>query len=111
MTTVDVPALLPARLDALPEITAELAVTAPGYDRTGDFPAGAIEVVHRAGLLTATVAPRHGRSKGRRRYELWRRLLTDPQVGHAIADRVGSTCRMTVSRPSISISATCHQVS
>ena len=55
------PARLPApRLDALPEVTSALATTAADYDRSGDFPAEGIAAVHRAGLLTASVATEFG---------------------------------------------------
>ncbi|BBH69544.1 acyl-CoA dehydrogenase [Actinoplanes sp. OR16] len=46
--------------DALAKVTAEIASTAAEYDRTGDLPWAGIEVAHRAGLLTATVATRYG---------------------------------------------------
>jgi alkylation response protein AidB-like acyl-CoA dehydrogenase len=47
-------------LDRLPEVTRALAATAERNDRTADFPADGIAVVHQAGLLTATVARRYG---------------------------------------------------
>ncbi|WP_226966606.1 acyl-CoA dehydrogenase family protein [Streptomyces phaeolivaceus] len=37
-----------------------LAELAPGYDRSGDFPAESLRVAHTAGLLTATVGERYG---------------------------------------------------
>ncbi|MDX3129941.1 acyl-CoA/acyl-ACP dehydrogenase [Streptomyces europaeiscabiei] len=37
-----------------------LAELAPGYDRSGDFPAASLRVAHTAGLLTATVGQRYG---------------------------------------------------
>nr|WP_202388200.1 acyl-CoA dehydrogenase family protein [Nocardioides flavescens] len=37
-----------------------MAATAPEHDRTGDVPWAGLEAAHRAGLLTATVATRHG---------------------------------------------------
>jgi alkylation response protein AidB-like acyl-CoA dehydrogenase len=46
--------------EALAAVTAELAATAEEYDRTGAIPVRGIEAVHRAGLLTATVAERYG---------------------------------------------------
>ncbi|WP_340536863.1 acyl-CoA dehydrogenase family protein [Nocardioides sp. GXZ039] len=45
---------------ALESVTAELAATAPEYDRTGAVPRAGLEAAHRAGLLTATVGARHG---------------------------------------------------
>lgn len=45
---------------ALAAVTAELAATAETYDRSGAVPEAGIAAVHRAGLLTATVARRHG---------------------------------------------------
>jgi ABC-type dipeptide/oligopeptide/nickel transport system ATPase subunit len=45
---------------ALAAVTAELAATAQEYDRSGAVPAAGIAAVHRAGLLTATVAERYG---------------------------------------------------
>ena len=47
-------------LGCLPEVTAALAAGAEENDRTGSFPAAGIEAVHAAGLLTATIAERHG---------------------------------------------------
>lgn len=57
MTTLPVPDLSD---DALAKVTAEIAETAAGYDRTGDLPRAGLEVAHRAGLLTATVGARFG---------------------------------------------------
>jgi alkylation response protein AidB-like acyl-CoA dehydrogenase len=54
---IDIP---PAGLDRLAEVTRTLAANAERNDRTADFPAEGIGVVHRAGLLTATVARRYG---------------------------------------------------
>jgi alkylation response protein AidB-like acyl-CoA dehydrogenase len=54
------PAVPAARLDLLPEVARGLAARAAGHDRAGSFPADGIEAVHRAGLLTATVAARYG---------------------------------------------------
>jgi alkylation response protein AidB-like acyl-CoA dehydrogenase len=50
----------PAGLDRLAEVTRALAANAERNDRTADFPAEGIRVVHQAGLLTATVARRYG---------------------------------------------------
>lgn len=50
----------PADLARLPEVTAVLARGAAEYDRSGAFPAAGLAAVHEAGLLTATVAERHG---------------------------------------------------
>src|ERR1700678_2309547 len=50
----------PAGLDQLAEVTSALAADAERNDRTADFPAEGIRVVHRAGLLTATGARRYG---------------------------------------------------
>jgi alkylation response protein AidB-like acyl-CoA dehydrogenase len=50
----------PADLDRLAEVTSALAANAERNDRTADFPAEGIRVVHQAGLLTATVARRYG---------------------------------------------------
>jgi alkylation response protein AidB-like acyl-CoA dehydrogenase len=47
-------------LDSLPRVTERLAATAPEYDRTGEFPAAGIDIVHQAGLLTATVGSDYG---------------------------------------------------
>jgi alkylation response protein AidB-like acyl-CoA dehydrogenase len=47
-------------LERLAEVTRALAANAERNDRTADFPADGIGVVHQAGLLTATVARRHG---------------------------------------------------
>jgi alkylation response protein AidB-like acyl-CoA dehydrogenase len=45
---------------SLSQIMEELAAHAEEHDRTGDFPAKGIQAVHDAGLLTLTVATRHG---------------------------------------------------
>ena len=50
----------PNALDRLAEVTRALAADAERNDRTADFPAEGIRVVHQAGLLTATVARRYG---------------------------------------------------
>lgn len=55
--TVPAPAL---SADALAAVTAELAAVAPEYDASGAVPWRGLEVVHRAGLLTATVGARYG---------------------------------------------------
>ncbi len=47
-------------LDALPDVTIALARRAEANDRTAELPAAGIRLVHSAGLLTATVAPRYG---------------------------------------------------
>jgi alkylation response protein AidB-like acyl-CoA dehydrogenase len=47
-------------LERLAEVTGALAANAERNDRTADFPADGIRVVHQAGLLTATVARRYG---------------------------------------------------
>jgi len=52
--------LPPPALDRLDEVTAALAATAAGYDRSAAFPHAAIQVVHDAGLLTAGVGPEFG---------------------------------------------------
>ena len=49
-----------AGLGRLAEVTRALAANAERNDRTADFPADGIRVVHQAGLLTATVARRYG---------------------------------------------------
>lgn len=54
------PALPPPRLDRLPAVTAALAARADAHDRDASFPTEGFALVHRAGLLTATVAARHG---------------------------------------------------
>ncbi|MFJ1703682.1 acyl-CoA dehydrogenase family protein [Kitasatospora sp. NPDC088346] len=54
------PALAPPDLARLPELTAALAARAADHDRDAAFPSDGIELVHSAGLLTATVHPRHG---------------------------------------------------
>lgn len=52
-----VPDLSPAALAA---VTAEVATYAAEHDRSGAVPLAGLEVVHRAGLLTATVGTAHG---------------------------------------------------
>ncbi|GAA2639474.1 acyl-CoA dehydrogenase family protein [Paractinoplanes durhamensis] len=47
-------------VEALAEVTAEIAATAADYDRTGDLPWKGVEAAHRAGLLTATVGRQFG---------------------------------------------------
>jgi alkylation response protein AidB-like acyl-CoA dehydrogenase len=54
---IDIPAPSTKRLA---EVTRALAAHAERHDRTADFPADGIRVVHQAGLLTATVARRYG---------------------------------------------------
>ncbi|GAA3858905.1 acyl-CoA dehydrogenase family protein [Saccharothrix violaceirubra] len=46
--------------EALAAVTAEVAATATAYDRSGEVPVKGLDAAHRAGLLTATVARRHG---------------------------------------------------
>jgi alkylation response protein AidB-like acyl-CoA dehydrogenase len=58
--SIDMLGIPPASLDQLAEVTAALAANAERNDRTADFPADGIGVVHRAGLLTATVGRRYG---------------------------------------------------
>ncbi|MGO4425520.1 acyl-CoA dehydrogenase family protein, partial [Streptomyces sp. MCAF7] len=53
-------ALPPLRLDRLPAVTAALAARADAHDRDASFPTEGFALVHQAGLLTATVAARHG---------------------------------------------------
>jgi alkylation response protein AidB-like acyl-CoA dehydrogenase len=57
---IDIIGIAPPQLGRLPEVTRALAATAEQNDRTADFPAEGIRVVHTAGLLTATVAGRYG---------------------------------------------------
>lgn len=60
-TPADAPTLLaPPDLGGLPALTAALAARAAEHDRDATFPYEGVELVHRAGLLTATVARRHG---------------------------------------------------
>ena len=54
---IDIPA---PGTERLAEVTRALAANAECHDRTADFPADGIRVVHQAGLLTATVARRYG---------------------------------------------------
>jgi alkylation response protein AidB-like acyl-CoA dehydrogenase len=44
----------------LERVREALAVTAPQYDRTGEFPWAGLRVVHGAGLLRAGIGPAHG---------------------------------------------------
>ena len=46
--------------EALTRVTAEIASTAPEYDRSGAVPRAGLEAAHRAGLLTASVGPQFG---------------------------------------------------
>ncbi len=46
--------------EALAAVTAQVAATAEQYDRSAAVPTAGLAAVHRAGLLTATVAARHG---------------------------------------------------
>ena len=50
----------PLALDRLPQVAAELAGRAEEHDRDASFPFEGVEAVHRAGLLTATVAEQYG---------------------------------------------------
>ncbi|MEU3463616.1 acyl-CoA dehydrogenase family protein [Streptomyces sp. NPDC006733] len=59
-TTAAPTALPPLDLDRLPGIRAELALRAAEHDRDASFPAEGFTLAHGAGLLTATVATRHG---------------------------------------------------
>jgi alkylation response protein AidB-like acyl-CoA dehydrogenase len=57
--TYDLP--VPDLSDAgLARVTAEVAETAAEYDRTGEIPWRGLEVIHRAGLTTATVGKQYG---------------------------------------------------
>jgi alkylation response protein AidB-like acyl-CoA dehydrogenase len=58
--STDIIDLTPPQLDRLPEVTGALAAQAEQNDRSADFPAAGIGVVHAAGLLTATVGRRYG---------------------------------------------------
>ncbi|MBA2945762.1 acyl-CoA dehydrogenase family protein [Streptomyces himalayensis] len=53
-------ALPPLDLDRLPDVARGLADRAAEHDRDASFPTEGIALVHEAGLLTATVAPRYG---------------------------------------------------
>ncbi|MFJ4713652.1 acyl-CoA dehydrogenase family protein [Streptomyces sp. NPDC088785] len=57
---VETPALPAPRLDRLADVTRALAARADAHDRAGSFPADGLALVHASGLLTATVATRHG---------------------------------------------------
>jgi alkylation response protein AidB-like acyl-CoA dehydrogenase len=50
----------PVDLARLPSVTQALASKAHTYDETGEFPRPSLEVVHEAGLLTATVGLSYG---------------------------------------------------
>lgn len=59
--TSDRSGVFPAlRLDRLPALTEALAARAAEHDRDATFPTEGFTRVHEAGILTATVAPRHG---------------------------------------------------
>jgi alkylation response protein AidB-like acyl-CoA dehydrogenase len=58
--SIDIIGIASPQLDRLPEVTGSLAANAEHNDRTADFPAAGIRVVHQAGLLTATVDRRYG---------------------------------------------------
>ena len=57
---IDIIGMASPQLDRLPEVTRALAAKAEQNDRSADFPAEGIHVVHAAGLLTATVDRRYG---------------------------------------------------
>ena len=44
----------------LAKVTAQVAESAAEYDRTGEIPWKGLEAIHRAGLITASIAPEHG---------------------------------------------------
>src|ERR1700733_2741651 len=44
----------------LAKVTAKIAETAAEYDRTGEIPWQGLEVIHVAGLITASIDPEHG---------------------------------------------------
>ena len=46
--------------EGLAKVTAEVAEHAADYDRSGEIPWRSLEVIHRAGLTTATVAQQYG---------------------------------------------------
>jgi alkylation response protein AidB-like acyl-CoA dehydrogenase len=58
--STEIIAIPPLDMARLAEVTRTLAANAERNDRTADFPAEGIRVVHQAGLLTATVARRYG---------------------------------------------------
>ena len=58
--SIDIIGIAAPQLDRLPEVTRALAAKAEQNDRSADFPAEGIRVVHAAGLLTATVDRRYG---------------------------------------------------
>ncbi|GAA4877687.1 acyl-CoA dehydrogenase family protein [Kitasatospora terrestris] len=60
MTTTAPPTFPAPALDRLPELTRALAACAATHDRDAELPLRDFELVHEAGLLTATVAARHG---------------------------------------------------
>ncbi|GAA2096427.1 acyl-CoA dehydrogenase family protein [Kitasatospora saccharophila] len=61
MTVTTAPPGFPAPApDGLPAVTAALAACAATHDRDAELPLADFELLHRAGLLTATVAVRHG---------------------------------------------------
>ncbi|MFD7729431.1 acyl-CoA dehydrogenase family protein [Kitasatospora phosalacinea] len=60
-TTATAELVFPApALDGLPAVTAALAACAAAHDRDAELPLADFELLHGAGLLTATVAARHG---------------------------------------------------
>ena len=58
--SIDIIGIASPQLDRLPEVTRALAAKAEQNDRSADFPAEGIRVVHAAGLLTASVDRRYG---------------------------------------------------
>ncbi|MFT4002206.1 MAG: acyl-CoA dehydrogenase family protein [Rhizobium sp.] len=50
----------PLYLNRLDDIVREIAGHAPRHDAEGSFPTEAIDLLHAAGILTATVQPEHG---------------------------------------------------
>ncbi|RKE23681.1 acyl-CoA dehydrogenase family protein [Streptomyces sp. TLI_171] len=60
MTITALPTFPAPAPDRLPEVTAALAACAAAHDRDAELPLRDFELVHGAGLLTATVAARHG---------------------------------------------------
>ncbi|WP_225859348.1 acyl-CoA dehydrogenase family protein [Streptomyces albicerus] len=81
------------------DVTARLAELAVPYDQSGAFPAESIQVVHEAGLLTATVAERYG-GRGARVEQTARILHTlgrgDPSVALIAAMTLNTHAREAV---------------
>jgi alkylation response protein AidB-like acyl-CoA dehydrogenase len=79
--------------EALAAITAEIALTAAEYDRSGEIPWAGIEVAHRAGLLTAAVGAQYGgRGAGPREIT---RILTAIGEGDASVGLIAANSLMT----------------